>query len=66
MDVFESFEVFINGVAETGPSCTIAELVVRKGLTSRALVVLLNEQSIKRDQWSSVPLHAGDLSSQSA
>ena len=53
-------EVFINGVAETSPSCTIAELVANKGLASRALVVLLNEQSIKRDQWPSVQLNSGD------
>lgn len=60
MQALESFEVFINGAAEISPPCTLADLVARKGLASRALIVLLNERSVVREQWPSVQLNAGD------
>ena len=44
-------ELFVNGEKETGAPCTIAELVVRKGLAPGALVVELNQQIIKQEQW---------------
>lgn len=53
-------EVLVNGAAETTPPCTLAELVTRRGLNTRSLVVVLNEQSIKRELWPSVRLSAGD------
>ena len=48
-------EMFINGEQETGPPCTIAELVARKGLAPGALVVELNQQIIKQEQWPADP-----------
>lgn len=53
-------ELFINGVKETGEPCTIAELAARKGLTPGALVVELNQQIIKQEQWSVTALKDGD------
>lgn len=53
-------ELIINGQQETGPPCTIAELVTRKGLASGALVVELNQQIIKQEQWQAIQLKAGD------
>jgi sulfur carrier protein len=55
-----SMELFVNGVKETGEPCTIAELVVRKGLAPGALVVELNQQIIKQEQWSRIELNDGD------
>lgn len=53
-------ELYVNGVAETGPPCTITELVVRKGLAPGALVVELNQQIIKQEQWPLIQLKDGD------
>ena len=53
-------ELFINGVKETGGPCTIAELAARKGLAPGALVVELNQQIIKQEQWSVTALKDGD------
>jgi sulfur carrier protein len=53
-------ELFVNGEKETGAPCTIAELVVRKGLAPGALVVELNQQIIKQEQWPEIQLKAGD------
>lgn len=53
-------ELIVNGVVETGTPCTIAELVAQKGLAPGALVVELNQQIIKEEQWSVVRLKAGD------
>ena len=60
MEPFKSLEIVVNGVAENSPPGCVADLVVRKGLASRALVVVLNEQCIRRDQWPAVQLRAGD------
>jgi len=51
---------FVNGVEETGLPCTVAELVKRKGLTPEALVVELNQQIIKQQQWPVIELRTGD------
>jgi len=53
-------EIIVNGVTETVPPCTIAELAVAKGLATGALVVELNQQIIKQEQWPSTRLEAGD------
>ena len=53
-------ELFINGVKETGEPCTIAELAARKGLAPGALVVELNQQIIKQEQWAVTALKDGD------
>ncbi len=52
--------LFINGERETGPPCTLAELVARKGLYPEALVVELNQTIIKQQQWPNVMLQEGD------
>ena len=51
---------FVNGVEETDLPCTVAELVKRKGLTPAALVVELNQQIIKQQQWAATQLKTGD------
>ena len=53
-------ELIINGQKEMSPPCTVAELVTRKGLTPGSLVVELNEQIIKQQQWQFTQLNAGD------
>ena len=60
MEMSESFEIVVNGAAESCQPSSMADLVARKGLNSGALVVVLNEQSIKRNQWPAVQLRAGD------
>ncbi|MDP3478270.1 MAG: sulfur carrier protein ThiS [Desulfoprunum sp.] len=53
-------DIIVNGEKETGPPCTIAELVTRKGLAPGALVVELNQQIIQQGQWQAIELKAGD------
>ena len=53
-------DLFVNGVKETAEPCTIDQLVARKGLAPGALVVELNQQIIKQEQWSITPLKEGD------
>jgi len=53
-------ELIINGQNETVPPCTISELVVRKGLVSGVLVVELNQQIIKQQQWQAIQLKEND------
>jgi sulfur carrier protein len=53
-------EIIVNGEQEPSPPCTIAELVARKGLACGALVVELNQQIIKQQQWQDTRLKAGD------
>lgn len=60
IETIAPIEVLVNGAAEITPPCTLAELVTRRGFNTRSLVVVLNEQSIKREQWPSVRLSAGD------
>lgn len=50
----------INGQLEPLAPCTLAELVARKGLDSRSLVVELNGTIIKQEQWPQIPLAGGD------
>ncbi len=53
-------ELTINGQREALAPCTLAELVARKGLDSRSLVVELNGAIIKQEQWPQTPLTGGD------
>lgn len=53
-------EIIVNGVTETVAPCTIAELAEGRGLATGALVVELNQQIIKQEQWSRIHLRAGD------
>jgi sulfur carrier protein len=53
-------EIIVNGQKETGPPCTIAALVARKGLTPGALVVELNQHIIKQEQWQAIELKDND------
>lgn len=53
-------EIIVNGVSETHVPCTIAELAASKGLATAGLVVELNQQIIKEEQWPQVRLQAGD------
>ncbi len=53
-------EIVVNGIKETGESCSLAQLVERKGLHPGALVVELNQRIIKQEQWSQTQLTDGD------
>ena len=53
-------EIVVNGIKENGESCTLAQLVERKGLNPGALVVELNQQIIKQEQWPQTQLNNGD------
>jgi sulfur carrier protein len=53
-------EIIVNGQKETTPPCSIAELVTNKGLAPRALVVELNQQIIKQQQWPIIQLKEDD------
>lgn len=53
-------KIIVNGVTETGPPCTVAELVARKGIEPGSLVVELNQQIIKQEQWPSIQLKDND------
>jgi len=53
-------DIMVNGVTETVSPCTIAELVGCKGLATGALVVELNQQIIKQEQWPVLQLKSGD------
>lgn len=53
-------EIVVNGESETIQPCTIAELVAQKNLTPGSLVVELNQQIIKQQQWSQTQLVQGD------
>lgn len=50
----------INGKVETVDSCTIAELVMAKGLPAESLVVEHNRQIVKQVQWTEVSLKEED------
>lgn len=53
--------IIINGLEETCPPCTLAQLVEAKGLEAHSLVIELNQQIIKQDTWQSTTLHDGDI-----
>ncbi len=53
-------KIIINGNAETMEPCSILQLVTGRGLNPEALVVELNMQIIKQDQWSRTRLNDGD------
>lgn len=50
----------INGKVETVAPCTIAELVVIKGLFAESLVVEHNLEIVKQVQWADVSLKEND------
>ncbi|MCL1981341.1 MAG: sulfur carrier protein ThiS [Proteobacteria bacterium] len=52
--------ILVNGVLETVPARTIAELVADKKLAASSLVVELNQQIIKQEQWPQTRIQAGD------
>jgi len=53
-------DIFINGMQETVPARSIAELVACKGLAAGSLVVELNQRIIKQELWPETRLQAGD------
>ena len=53
-------DIFVNGERETSPPCSIAELVVRKGLLTDGLLVELNQRIVKHEQWQAVRLKEND------
>lgn len=53
-------EIIVNGVTESGPPATLAELAARKGLAGKALIIELNGRIIKEEQWASLALNQGD------
>lgn len=53
-------KVIINGETQTIEPCTIAQLVKRRDLRPESLVVELNLQIVKQDQWPHTQLKDGD------
>ena len=53
-------EIIVNGQKETTLPCSIAEFVANKGLAPGALVVELNQQIIKQQQWQAIQLKEDD------
>ena len=53
-------EIVVNGERENSESCTIADLVMHRGLDAGALVVELNRAIVKQEQWPTTRLQAGD------
>ncbi len=53
-------EIIVNGQKETTLPCSIAEFVVNKGLAPGALVVELNQQIIKQQQWQAIQIKEDD------
>ena len=53
-------EIIVNGQKETTLPCSIAEFVANKGLDPGALVVELNQQIIKQQQWQAIQLKEDD------
>ena len=53
-------DIFVNGKQETGPPCSIAELVARKGLFTDGLVVELNRRIVKHEEWQAIRLKEND------
>ena len=52
--------ICVNGKVETTDSCTIAELVMAKGLPTESLVVEHNLEIVKQVQWTEVSLKEDD------
>ena len=50
----------VNGKAETIDPCTIAELMMTKGLPAESLVVEHNLEIVKQAQWTEVSLKEDD------
>jgi len=53
-------EIFVNGIKESTEPCTLAQLINGKGLNAGALVVELNQQIIKQENWPTIELQDGD------
>ena len=54
-------EITVNGSLEACAPCSLAQLVAAKGLIARSLVIELNQQIIKQEDWDSTSLHDGDI-----
>ncbi len=54
-------DLFINGQRETSQPCTIAELVARRRLSAKELVVELNRTIIRQEQWQTIQLKDDDV-----
>jgi sulfur carrier protein len=55
-----AMDILVNGKRETGPPCTIAELLAQKGLLTNGLVVELNRRIVKHEEWQTVQLKEND------
>lgn len=53
--------IIVNGLQETFEPCTLTQLVRAKGLEAQSLVIELNQQIIKQDNWQSTTLRDGDI-----
>ena len=53
-------EIVVNGERESLEPCTIADLVMRRGLDAGSLVVECNRAIVKQEQWPTIRLQAGD------
>lgn len=54
-------KITINGEAAIMEPCTIAQLVRQRDLKPEAVVVELNMQIVKQNQWSQIQLKDGDI-----
>jgi sulfur carrier protein len=53
-------KIRVNGKVETVDPCTIAELVLERGLPVESLVVEYNREIVKQAQWTQVSLKEDD------
>ncbi|MBM9613959.1 sulfur carrier protein ThiS [Desulfobulbus rhabdoformis] len=53
-------KIFINGNEEHTESPTLADLIASRGLDAGPLVVELNQQIIKQEQWQATSLNEED------
>ena len=53
-------EIVVNGERESLEPCTIADLVMRRGLDAGSLVGECNRAIVKQEQWPTTRLQAGD------
>lgn len=54
-------EITVNGIQETCAPGSLAQLVAAKGLAAQSLVIELNQQIIKQEDWASTSLREGDV-----
>ncbi|MDY0391734.1 sulfur carrier protein ThiS [Desulfobulbus oligotrophicus] len=53
-------QIIVNGTPETVSVCSIAELVIQKGLRTEALVIEWNRQILKQEEWPFIQLQEQD------